>query len=243
MMLSPNRLGVLLKPQGFWLRHYDPFVKHIDFVRSAPIPRLYEHLCIRCGGKSGEAVYATTSISGSTSPGARGCSSEADRALNNVLQTDAEHGWALLSNQEESKAWEKRLAIRADAHCRATAQALGPALQHRLQPAFEVVDRYIVKAGNLFDILDSEYRHISVAPNEVQSEVDRLSAYILNVGTSMQDLELALTIIFSFAPEVEHQADAFRGSNWHQDSELQLRTHLLADFIREQRRLFALRKP
>lgn len=243
MMLSPARLGVLLKPQGFWLRHYDPYVKHIDFVRSAPIPRLYEHLCIRCGGESGEAVYATTSISGSTNSRARGCSSEPDRALNSILRTDAEQGWALLSNPEESKAWEQRLAIHADAHCRATAQALGPALQHRLQPALEVVDRYIVKAGNLFDILDSDYSYLSAAPNEVRREATRLSSYIPNVGESEQDLELALTIIFSFAPEIEHQADAFPGSNWHQDSELQLRTHLLADFIREQRRLFALRKP
>jgi hypothetical protein len=66
MMLSPDRLAVRLQPQGFWLRDADAVTKTIAFVRPSAIPRLYEHLNIHGQGKVGEAVYATTAISGST---------------------------------------------------------------------------------------------------------------------------------------------------------------------------------
>jgi hypothetical protein len=141
MMLNPDRLSVLLKPQGFWLRHADSVTKTIAFVRQSVIPRLYEHLNVHGQGKEGEAVYATTAISGATSHSCDNCVSEEELTLLYTLESDAERHWTLVRSKEQAEDWEKKLALHADSHCRATTQLKGPLLHDRLQPAFRAVDR------------------------------------------------------------------------------------------------------
>jgi hypothetical protein len=81
MMLSPDRLRALLEPQGFRLRDADYVTKTISFVRPCSIPRLFDHLNVHGQGKVGEAVYATTAVSGSTNHSFDACVSEVDHSL------------------------------------------------------------------------------------------------------------------------------------------------------------------
>src|SRR5262249_23500852 len=140
MMLRPDRLSGILNPQGFWLRYANFDTKDIAFVRQSTIPRLYEHLNVSGGlvrrslgqGKEGEAVVATTAISGSTGHSHDRCVSEEDNALLYALETNKERHYTLVRTRAEAKVWENRLAQAADFHCRATAQSKGPLLRERL---------------------------------------------------------------------------------------------------------------
>jgi hypothetical protein len=238
MMLSPNRLSALLKPQGFWLREVNSVTKTIAFVRPSTIPRLYEHLNVHGQGKIGEAAYAMTAISGSTGHSRDGCVSEDDLALLYTLETDKERHWTLLHTTEEAKAWEEKLAQAADFQCRATAASKGRLLHERLQPAFSIVDRYIAKMGNVKDVLASEFRYFQAAPAVQRNEADRLASLIGNIGESSEDVQLACLVVFLFASDVEDREQAFRGKKWHEEPSLRVRIYLLVDFIREQRKLF-----
>jgi hypothetical protein len=239
MLLSPDRLNVLLKPQGFWMRYVDSITKTIAFVRQSRIPRLYEHLNVHGQGKLGEAVYATTAISGSTSHSCDECVSEDDLTLLYILETDKERHWTLVRTKEEAEAWEITLAQYTDFHCRAIAEAKGPPLRERLQPAFDAIDHYVLKLGNVYDVFASEFRYSSNAPAVLRREAERLTSLIGNIGESSEDVQLACLILFLFASEVEGQENAFRGKKWHEDSSLRVRIYLLVDFIREKRKLYA----
>jgi hypothetical protein len=239
MMLSPDRLSVLLTPQGFWLRDVNPVTKSVSFVRPSDIPRLYEHLNVHGQGKFGEALYATTAISGSMNHSGDECVSEQDSTLLYVLETDKERHWTLVRTKDEAEAWEKTLAQHADFQCRATAHAKGPSLRERLQPAFDAVDRYILKFGNIYDVFASEFRYFRNAPAEPRREAERLASLIGNIGESSEDLQLACLVLFLFASEVEGGANAFSGKKWHEDSSLRVRVCLLADFVREKRKSYA----
>lgn len=239
MMLSPDRLSALLEPQGFSLRDADSVTKTIAFVRPSIIPRLYEHLNVCGQGKVGEAVYATTAISGSTNHSYDDCVSEKDIALLETLETDKERHWTLIGNKQEAEMWEERLARVADSHCRATAQSKGPSLRERLQPAFSAVSRYITKLGNLNDVFASEFRHFQEAPAKQRREAEKLASLIGNIGESSEDVQLACLVVFQFASDVEGREDAFRGKKWHEDPRLRVRIYLLVDYIREQRQRYA----
>jgi hypothetical protein len=239
MMLSPDRLSALLKPQGFGLRDVDSVTKTIAFVRQSTIPRLYEHLTVHGQGKQGEAVYATTAVSGSTSHSCDECVSDEDHTLLYTLETDKERHWTLVRTKEEAEIWEKRLAQAADPQCRVTAQSKGPLLRERLQPSFAAVDRYMVMLGNVNDLFASEFRYFQDAPAGQRSEAERLASLIGNIGESSEDVQLACLVVFLFAPDVEGRKDAFRGKRWHEDPSLRVRIYLLVDFIREHRRLYA----
>jgi hypothetical protein len=236
MMLSPDRLRALLKPQGFWLRDVDFVTKTIAFVRPSTIPRLYEHLNVHGQGKEGEAAYATTAISASTSHSCDECVSEVDLTLLFTLETDKERHWTLIRNKQEAENWEERLARVADAQCRATAESKGPSLRERLQPAFSAVDRYIAELGSLSDIFASEFRYYQEAPADHRSDADRLASLIGHMGESSEDVQLACLVVFLFATCVEGQENAFRGKKWHENPDLRARIYLLVDFIREQRK-------
>jgi hypothetical protein len=239
MTLSPDRLSLLLEPQGFWLRDVDSVTKTIAFVRQSTIPRLYEHLNVYGQGKVGEAVYATTAISGSTSHSCDECISEEDLTLLYTLETDKDRHWTLVRTKEEAEIWESRVAQVADFQCRATGHSKGPLLHERLQPAFSAVDRYIGKLGNVNDVFASEYRYSQQAPAVQRSEAERLASLIGYIGESSEDIQLACLVLFLFAPEVEGREDAFRGKKWHEDPSLRVRIYLLIDFIRAKRKLFA----
>lgn len=239
MMLSPRRLSALLQPQDFWLRGVDSVTKTITFVRRSNIPRLYEHLNIEGQGKTGEVVYATTAVSGSTSHSHDESVSAEDLTLLYTLETDKARHWTLVPTKKEAEAWEKRLAQAADSHCRATAQAKGPLLRERLQPAISAVDRYIAKMGNLNDIFASEFQYAQKVPAAQRSEAERLASLIGYIGESSEDVQLACLVVFRFALDVEGREAAFRGKKWHEDSSLRMRIYLLVDFIREQRKLYA----
>src|SRR5262245_44515075 len=96
MMIRPDRLALLFKPHGFWLRDADSETKTLAFVRQATIARLYEHLNVRGQGKHGEAVYAKTAISASTSHSSDKCVSEADLTLLSCLESDKERHWTVV---------------------------------------------------------------------------------------------------------------------------------------------------
>jgi len=235
MMLSADRLSDLLKPHGFWCWESDCVTKTIGFVRSSTVPRLYEHLIVEGQGKAGEAVYAKTAISGSTTQARDECVAEVDLTLLYALETDKDRHWTLLRNKQEAQIWETRLARVADSQCRATAQTKGPAMHERLKPVFAAVDRYIAKLGNLNDIFESESNFFQAAPAEQRSEADRLASLIGNIGESSDDVELACLVLFLHAPQVEDQPSAFRGKKWYEDPNLRARIYLMVDFIREQR--------
>jgi hypothetical protein len=239
MMLSPDRQRLLLEPQGFKLRDVDSVTKTIAFVRQSTIPRLHEHLNVHGQGKVGEAVYATTAVSGSTGHSCDECVSEDDLTLLYTLETDQERHWTLVRTKEEAELWEKRLAQAADFQCRETAQSKGPLLRERLQPAFSAVDRYIEKLGNVNEVLASEFRYFREAPAAQKVEAERLASLIGYIGESSEDVQLACLVVFLFASEVEGSEDAFRGKKWHEDPSLRVRIYLLVDFIREKRRLYA----
>jgi hypothetical protein len=239
MMISPDRLLALLKPEGFWLRHVNSISKTITFIRPSAIPRLYEHLNVHGQGKVGEAVYAATAISGSTSASHDECVSEEDLTLLYTLETDKERHWTLVRNKHEAEIWEQRLARVADSHCRGTAQSKGPSLRERLQPVFSAVDLYIAKLGNVKAIFDSEFRYFNEAPAIQRSEAERLASLIGYIGESPEDIRLACLVVFLFAPDVEDREDAFRGKKWHEDPSLRGRIYLLVDYLREQRKLYA----
>jgi hypothetical protein len=103
MMLSPDRLSALLKPEGFRLRGVECVTKTIAFARESAIQGLYEHLNVHGQGKMGEAVYVTTAISGSTSHSGDECVSEEDLTLLHELQTDKERQWTLVRNKQEAE--------------------------------------------------------------------------------------------------------------------------------------------
>jgi hypothetical protein len=189
MMLSPDRLSALLKPQGFWLRDVDSVTKTIAFVRQSTIPRLYEHLNVHGQGKTGEAVYAATAISGSTSHSCDECVSEDDLTLLYTLETDTDRHWTLVRTREEAEAWEKRVAQVAGLQCRTTGQLKGPSLRVRLEPAFSAVDRYIASLGNLNDVLASEFRYFQEAPGVQRREAERLASLIGDIGESSEDVQ------------------------------------------------------
>jgi len=239
MMLRPGRLSAILNRQGFWLRNADFVTKSIAFVRQSTIPRLYEHLNVCGQGKEGEAVYATTAISGSTGHSQDRCVSEEDHTLLYTLETNKERHWTLVRTQAEAKVWENRLAQAADFHCRATAQSKGPLLRERLQPAFSAVDRYIVKLGNVNDIFDAEFRYFQEAPALQRRQAERLAFLVGSVGDSWEDVELACLVLFLFAHDVEGGEDAFRGKTFYDDPILRVRVYLLIDFIREKRKMYA----
>ena len=239
MMLRPGRLSAILDRQGFWLRNADFVTKSITFVRQSTIPRLYEHLNVCGQGKEGEAVYATTAISGSTGHSQDRCVSEEDHTLLYTLETNKERHWTLVRTQAEAKVWENRLAQAADFHCRATAQSKGPLLRERLQPAFSAVDRYIVKLGNVNDIFDAEFRYFQEAPALQRRQAERLAFLVGSVGDSWEDVELACLVLFLFAHDVEGGEDAFRGKTFYDDPILRVRVYLLIDFIREKRKMYA----
>src|SRR6478735_466797 len=109
MMLSPDRLNALLQPQGFSLREVDIVTKTITFVRPSRLPRLHEHLNVQGQGKVGEAVYATTAISGSSGHSLDTCVSEVDKALLFILESDKDRHWTLLRTKDEAVAWEHKL--------------------------------------------------------------------------------------------------------------------------------------
>jgi len=239
MMLSSDRLSVLLKPQGFWLRDADSVTKTIAFVRPAHIPRLYEHLNVHGQGKVGEAVCATTAISGSTSHSCDECISEEDMTLLYILETNKDRHWTLVRSKEEAKSWERKLAQHTDSQCRATTQAKGPALRDRLCPVFDAVDRYILRLGNIYAVFASEFQYFFNATEERRNEAERLASLIGYIGESIDDVELACLVLFLFAPEVEGPENVFRDKKWHEDSSLRARVYLLVDFIREKRHMYA----
>jgi hypothetical protein len=236
MMLSPDRLAARLEPQGFRLRDTQAVTNLIAFVRPSIIPRLYEHLNVHGQGKVGEAVYATTAVSGSTNHSCDECVSEEDLTLLYTLETDKDRHWTLVLNKQDAEIWEERLSRVADSQCRATAKSMGPSLRERLQPAFSAVDRYITKLGNLNDVFASEFRYFQEAPAGQRSEAERFASLIGNIGESSEDVQLACLVVFLFATDVEGRADAFRGKKWHEDANLRVRIYLLVDFIRKQRR-------
>lgn len=238
MMLSIDRLISRLEPQGFWLRDTDKSAKAIAFVRPSTIPRLYEHLNIFGQGKAGEAVYATTAVSGATNHTNDGCVAEVDLTLLYALETDKARHWTLIYNEHEAKAWEGRLVNVAASHCRKTAERKGPSLRERLQPAFSAVDRYITKVGNLNDVFASEFRYFRDSPADQREQAEQLALLIGNMGESSEDVQLACLFVFLHASEVEGRADAFRATKWHEDANLRARIYLLVDFIREQRKRF-----
>jgi hypothetical protein len=240
MILSPDRLSALLEPQGFWLRDVDSITKTIAFIRQSTIPPLYEHLNVHGQGKLGEAVYATTAISGSTSHSSDECVSENDPTLLYTLETDKERHWTLVRTKDEAKIWEKRLADVADFQCRATANAKGPLLRERLQSVFNAVERYVAKLGNVNDVFATEYRYFQEAPAPQRREAEQLSSLIGNIGESSEDVQLACLGVLLFAPEVEGRDDVFRGKKWHEDPNLRARVYLLVDYIREKRKLYAI---
>jgi hypothetical protein len=240
MMLSSDRLSTLLKSDGFWLRDVDSVTKTIGFVRQSTVIRqLYEHLVVHGQGKKGEAVYATTAVSGSTGQSSDECVAEADHALLYVLETNKERHWTVIRTRGDAEVWERRLAQAADVQCRATAESKGPLLRERLLPAFSAVNQYIEKLANVHDILDSEFKYFRGAPALPRSEAERLASLIGHIGESWEDVQLACLVLFLFAPEVEGCKNAFQGSKWHEDPILRVRVYLLIDFIREQRKLHA----
>jgi hypothetical protein len=196
---------------------------------------LFEHLTVHGQGRAGEAVYAETAISGSSAVTRDECVAEEDLALLSVLETDRDRHWTIVRTRTEAEDWERRLAGHADAHCRATANSKGPSLAERLRPVFEVVDRYARKFGDARALLASEARVVSGMPAEIMKDAERL-VFMAGEGAGAQDdLLLACLFIFQFAPTVEGRGDAYRGSKWHEDSDLRVRVYLLADYIRGQR--------
>lgn len=236
MMLSTGRLSALLKPQGFWLRDSDSVTKTILFVRRSSIPRLYEHLIIQGQGKKGEAVYATTAVSGSTSHSSDDCISEEDLTLLYTLQADKERHWTLVCNKAEVEQWERQLVLHADLQCRATAQSKGPRLHDRLQPAFAAVDGYILRLGNVNAVFDSEFQYFANAPSNKRREAERLASLVGYIGESSENIQLACLVLFLFSSDVE--GITFGGKKWHEDSCLRVRIYLLVDFLREKRQLY-----
>jgi hypothetical protein len=156
-----------------------------------------------------------------------------------MLETNKERHWTLVGNKQEAEAWEDRLACVADSQCRATAQSKGPSLRERLEPAFSAVDHYIAKLGNVNDVFASEFLYFQEAPADRRSEAERFASLIGNIGESSEDVQLACLVVFLFGPEVEGRDNPFRGKKWHEDPSLRVRIYLLADFIREQRKLYA----
>lgn len=238
MMLSPDRLSALLQPQGFWLRDANSLTRTIAFVRQSTIPRLYEHLNVYGQGKAGEAVYATTAISGSKNHSFDECITEEDLTLLDTLETDTKRHWTLVPTRKQAEEWEQKLARHADSQCRATARTKGPSLLDRLQPAFAAVDHYLLRLGNLNDVFDSEFQYFSNVPADQRREAERLASLIGSIGESSDDVQLACLVLFQFACDVEGQEGAFRGKKWHEDSSLRVRIYLLTDFIRETRKLY-----
>jgi hypothetical protein len=238
MMLSPDRLSALLKPQGFWLREADSLTKEIAFVRAAEISRLYEHLNIQGQGKLGEVVYATTSVSGSTNHSCDDCVSERDLSLMYLLETNKERHWTLVNTSEEAKQWECNLAQHADAQCRATARAKGPSLRGRLEPAFNALARYVSKIGNIYEVFDSEFKYCSDAPTAQRAEAEELAWRMGNIGESSEDIQLACLFLVLFGRAVEGRRHVFRGRKGEEGGSLRVRIYLLVDFIREQRKLY-----
>lgn len=211
--------------------------KTISFVRPSAIPLLYEHLNVYGQGRAGEAVYAKTTISGSMSQSNDRCISEEDDALAETLATDMERRWTLLRNKQEAVAWEEKLSKVADLHCRATAESKGSAVLERLRPAFSAMQLYIANVGDMHQLLASEFRFFEQTPTQIRIEAQRLASLIGNVAESTDDIELACLVLHCFAPQVEGAEDAFRGSKWHEDPQLRTRIYLLADFIREHRKI------
>jgi hypothetical protein len=238
MMLSPDRLSALLKPQGFWLRDANSLTKEIAFVRTSETAPLYEHLNVHGQGKIGEAVYATTSVSGSTNHSDDDCVSERDLSLMYLLETDKDRHWTLVHTREEAKRWEISLAQHADAQCLATVRAKGPTLRATLAPAFDALTRYISAVGNIYKVFDSEFKYFSDAPAEQRAEAEELAWRVGNIGESSEDIELACLFLFLFSSDVEGRRNVFRGRKWEEDGSLRVRVYLLVDFIREQRKLY-----
>jgi hypothetical protein len=235
MMLSTDRLKKLLETQGFSLCRADLVTKDIYFVRPSRIHRLYEHLHICGQGKKGDAVYATTAISGSSAYSYDSCITEIDRSLLFALEADVERHWTIVNNTKQAKEWETKLAKHADSYCRATAQAKGPALSERLQPSFAAVDRYIDKVGDVNNIFDSEHRFCFEAAEEVKKEAERL-AFELHTLESTDDVQLACLILATFATDVENRLNPFLERKVREDSGLRVRLYLLVDYFRDRRR-------
>jgi hypothetical protein len=238
LMLSADRLAARLAPYSFWLRDNGIATHTISFVRPSTIPRLFEHVNVYSQGKKGEAVYATTVVSGSTNCLSDECISERDLTLLYKLETDKERHWTLMRDKREAEIWEERLAQVADSQCRVTSESKGPALRERLEPAFAAVDRYVMKIGNLHDIFALEYRYFQDAPAEKRIEAERLASLIGDIFESREDVELACLVVLMFASEVESRADAFLGTKWHEDADFRARIYLLIDIIREQRKMW-----
>lgn len=77
------------------MQEADSLTKNSAFVRQSNVSRLYEILNVHGQGKAGEAVYATTAISGSTSHFSDDCVSEEELELIYTLEIGNEQGPAL----------------------------------------------------------------------------------------------------------------------------------------------------
>jgi hypothetical protein len=238
MMLSPERLSTLLEPQGFVLRMTDSRTKTIAFIRPSSFSRLFEHLNVQGQGKTGEAVYATTAISGSTGHSHDTCISEEDKGLLYTLETDTDRHWTVVGNTDEAVEWERNLARHADSHCRATAEVKGPALYELLRPTFAAIDRYIEKLGSVGAIFDTEFQYLAKLSDNERKEVERLAFGVGSIDDSSDDVQLACLALVKFSTAIEVQTDPFHGKKVHEDSNLRARIYLLTDFFREQRKLY-----
>jgi hypothetical protein len=238
MMLNTDRLKLLLEPQGFLMRWADTVTKEILFIRPSSLPRLFEHLNVQGQGKVGEAVYATTAVSGSTNHSHDPCVSEVDHALLYSLQTDKERHWTIVTTIEQAQQWEDNLARNADSHCRATAQKMGPPLCERLQPALAAVDRYIEKLGMMSEIFDSEALYFTQSSDEQRKEAERLAFGAGHLRESSDDVQLACLVLVKFGSEVEGQIAPYREKKVHEDASLRARIYLLVDYLREQREAY-----
>jgi hypothetical protein len=199
----------------------------------------YEHLNITGQGQGGEAVYATTAVSGSLGHSQDDCVSAIDLTLLYALETDKDRHWTMLRTKAEAEAWEDRLARSADSHCRSTTESKGRLLRERLQPAFAAVDRYIAKLGKVTDIFASEFRFFQTAPEASRRDAERLASLVGSLDSKSEDVELACLVLFLFAAEIEERRDAFRETKWHSDPSLRVRIYLLADYLGRQRMNYA----
>jgi hypothetical protein len=144
MRFDPFRLLEWLKRDGFEQGRFDSLVKEYSYVRAGFLAGTFEHIRVKCGGRSGEVAWATVGVSCAKRCPAKGL---IELDLLRELATDNDRGWADVRTVAQARRWEVSLAAIASTRATKLANEMGPALLNRTLAARSMAKKYMDLAG------------------------------------------------------------------------------------------------